>query len=299
VSAAPGVLRAVGRGVPWILACGLIGLLVAAAGLRFVPPEHTAQMVVGPTSIRGPAAMGVEAPLERLAARSDALPAEDVSDFTRYLHLLTSNTVARRLLTDDWLMRSLFPARWDASSARWAAPSGATEWGRRALLALAGRDDWVEPDAEAVSRALAARLIVEPVGTTALRRVRLRHPDPAVALRLLTAVAAAADAQLRDEARRRLASQIGYLRERLAGVAAADARRALAELLAEQERTALLVGLDLPFAADPVEPPAVSARPDWPDAPILLLAFAAAGVAIAAFAAGARSGFAATRGSGS
>lgn len=38
---------------------------------------------------------------------------------------------------------------------------------------------------------------------------------------------------------------------------------------------ATLIGVDLPYAADPIEPPTASDQPDWPN-PLLILPLAAA-----------------------
>lgn len=294
VLAARAILGELSRGWLWILAGGGLGFLIALAVLNLVPPEHTATIVIGPTSISGPAAMGVRAPIDRQNATNLAehpAGSEEVSDFVRYLHLLTSRTVARRLLADTVLVHGLFEDRWDPVSQTWHLPASPVSRVYRLILALAGRESWVEPDADALTLQLNRTLMVESVGTGALRRIRFRHADPAFARYLLSKVAAAADDQLREEARHRLETQIAYIRGQLATVVAAEHRRALVDLQADQERMLLLIGMDLPFAADVVEAPSAPVLPDWPSAPILLAALTAAGVALAAFAVGARSGW--------
>lgn len=246
------------------------GLLLSVIALWAVPPEYTASMVVGPTARVGAAAMGARVPV--LVGRETALGVaepgagdETLSDFGRYLELLNSIPVAERLMADPDLIRRLFPNRWDAESGRWRAPSGLLPWLKRLFLTLVGREDWVEPDAERVSRAVHDRLLVETVRTGPMRRISLRHADRDFALRLLSTIAAATDAHLRTEAARRSAAQIAHVRTRLAGITVAEHRRALADLLSEQERVAMMIEVDLPFAADPIEPPAAARRPDWPN----------------------------------
>lgn len=263
-----------------VAACALAALLLALAGLRLVPAEHTASMVVGPTARTGVAAMGPRMPVHGAdGAFGLAEPGsgdEALSDFARFLQLLGSVPVAARLMADPALEQRLFPERWDAGSGRWTAPSGAAPTLKRLLLGLAGREDWVEPDAEALATRLRRALLVSPVGTGPMRRLTLRHADRAFALELLGRLAAAADAHLRGEAMRRSAAQVAHVRAKLATVTQADHRRPLVDLLAEQERVSLLIEVDLPFAADPIEPPSAARLPDWPD-PLVVLPTALVG----------------------
>ena len=263
-----------------VAACALAALVLVVAGLRLVPAEHTASMIVGPTARTGVAAMGPRVPMHGAdGAFGLAEPGpgdETLSDFARFLQLLGSVPVAARLMADPALVQRLFPERWDAGTGRWAAPSGTTPTLKRWVLALAGREDWVEPDAEALATRLRRALVVSPVGTGPMRRLTLRHPDRAFALDLLGRLAAAADAHLRAEAMRRSDAQIAYLSAKLVGVTQVDQRRPLVDLRAEQERVSLLIEVDLPFAADPIEPPSASRLPDWPD-PLMVLSAALAG----------------------
>ena len=272
-----GTLRA---GWRLVAACGLVALLLAVTGLRLVPAEHTASMVVGPTARTGVAAMGPRKPVHGAdGAFGLAEPGpgdETLSDFARFLELLGSVPVAARLMADPALLPRLFPERWDAATGRWAAPSGVGPAVKRLLLALVGREDWVEPDAEALALRLRRALVVSPVSTGPMRRLALRHPDRAFALDLLGRITAAADAHLRAEAVRRSVAQIDFLRAKIASVTQIEQRRPLVELLAEQERVFLLIEVDLPLAADPIEPPSAARLPDWPD-PLVVLPAALVG----------------------
>lgn len=261
----------------WLLLLGgaLLGLLLGGAAIRAVTPQFTAGMLVGPTARVGAAAMGARLPVlmghdTTLAAAEPGPGDEILSDFGRYLELLGSVPVAERLMADAELVLPLFPGRWDAEARQWRPPPGALPWLKRLFLAMVGREDWVEPDAERLSSALKDRIVVEMVRSGPMRRITLRHPDREFALRLLGAVAAATDAHLRGEAARRSAAQIAHARARLAGITVAEHRRALADLLSEQERVAMMIEVDLPLAADPIVPPAAARQPDWPN-PVLVV----------------------------
>lgn len=291
---APGMMRTLTAGwwIPTVAA--VIALALAVAALRALPPEHTATMVVGPIARSGAAAMGARAPGP---ARSD-LPLsvvefgggdELLSDFTRFIELLTSPPVAARLLPEPGLAAHLFPERWDAAAGRWRHPSGVTGWLRGVAFALAGREDWVEPDAEILARQLRRLVIVQPVGTTPMRRLVVRDADRAFAVGLLDRLAAAADAHLRAQAAQRTAAQIAHIRRRLDQTPGNDDRRALLDLLADQERIAMMIGVDLPYAADRLEPPGAPGSPDWPNPLTLLPLATAAGAGLGVFVVFARS----------
>lgn len=278
------------RGVRLIVGGAVGGVVLALLILNLTPPEYTASMTVGPTSALGPAAMGVAAPspgretATGLAER--AVTGEDLSDFSRWLHLIASQPAAESVLADPTLAKGLLRGRWDEARGEWRPPEGPSALVRRLLLSAAGREDWVVPDSAAVARILRDRVVIEPVGTGPIKRVRFVDRDRDFALGLLRAVADAADTRLRTEAARRLRAQIAHIRESLSTVTATDNRRVLTELLAERERSALMIEVDLPYAADVLEPPSAPSRPDRPDAITLIVASLAAGTAAGAFAAG-------------
>lgn len=248
----------------------LAGVTLALGALWVVPPEHTVVMIVGPTARVGSAAMGARIPV--MAGRESALGAaepgpgdEALSDYARYLELFGSGPVAERLAGDPAFLRSLFPERWSAEEGEWRPPPGLLPMVKRLLLALVGRRDWVEPDAERVARALRDRLVIDMVRSGPMRRIALRHRDRGAGLEMLGRIAAATDAHLRAEAARRSAAQIAHVKARLAGVTVTEHRRALNDLLSDQERVAMMIEVDLPFAADPIQAPTASALPDWPN----------------------------------
>lgn len=284
----PAVLRGVLRGWRLVLALPLAALVGALAFLRTVPPEHTAVMVVGPISPTGFAAMGARIPVagrEAASAAEQGTGTETLSDFARFLHLLTSVPVAERLMGDPGLLHRMFAERWDAQAGAWAEPVGMTAALRRLLLGLAGREEWVVPDAGTVAAYLRGRVVVETVGTGPMHRVRFRHPDRAFALAFLRALAEATDAHLRGEARRRTSAQIEFADAMGRAHTLLEHRNAFNELKNELRRVLVMLDVGLPFAADVVEPPTAGGLPDWPDVPLMLTAALAAGLSLGVMAA--------------
>lgn len=286
--AAVTILRDVLRGWRLVLVLPLMTLTGGLALLWSVQPEFTVVMVVGPTSTSGFAAMGARIPQpgrEAASAAEQGVGSEALSDFARYLHLLTSVPVAERLMADPRLLQRMFQERWDAQAGAWEEPAGAASALRRLLFRLAGREDWVVPDVTAVAQYLKRRIVVEPVGTSAMRRVRFRHSDRGFALAFLRTLGEQADAHLRAEARRRTAAQLEFADALATTVTQNEHRKVFAELRNEQQRVLVMLDVGLPFAADMLEAPSADALPDWPDPTMVLTVALAAGLSVGVMAA--------------
>lgn len=262
------------------LLAGLAAALSAVVVLRLTEPQYTAALTVGPTARSSGAGVGLRT-LDLgggAAGVAEPGPADEVlSDFSRYLELLRALPTARTLAQDRELMIRLFPDQWDGAAQAWEPPAGVWATLKRGALLLAGRPGWSPPDAVALADLLRRRVVVTPVGTGPLRRVAFRHADRDFALAALSRLAQAADGYLKVEAARRAGAQIDHIRARLATGGMPDEHRtALSRLLLEQEQVLMALGVDLPFAADVLEPPHAAALPDSPD---VLLATGASGLA--------------------
>ncbi|HYD31495.1 MAG TPA: hypothetical protein VEB64_11655, partial [Azospirillaceae bacterium] len=267
-----------------VAASTALAFVLSLAFLRLWTPEFTATMVVGPTARNGIAAMGLRVPTPGQESASAVVEYgagdEGLSDFARFLQLLTSTAVAERLMTGGDVPQRLFPGRWEPATGQWRAPGGLSGLARFLFLALVGREDWSEPDPERLAQALRRAVVVEAVGTTAMRRISFRHADRAFAMDLLSRLHAAADAQLRQEAARRSKAQIDYIKERIGNVGVAEHRRALATVLGDLERVLMMIEVGLPFAADPIEAATAGRQPDWPNPALVLPAGLAAGAGL-------------------
>lgn len=261
-----------------LLATALAGLLLTLVAVWLLEPRHTATMMVGPTTRLGPSGMGPTLPAGTGGSpRALAEPGsgeETLSDYARYLELLTAHPVAARLKDDPVIMTTIFRDHWDAERGVWRPPVTLGHTARRLFYGVAGQRAWAPPDGERLARHLERTVRIERVGTGPIRRVVYRHADREFAMRLLAALHTAADGLIRDEAGRRIAVEIDYLRGRLEEVRVEEHRLAMTALLGDQERIRMMIAVDLPFAADLVAPPMAAALPDWPD-PAALLPFGA------------------------
>lgn len=278
-----------------LLLCACAGLTLTILALHLVTPRYTASLIVGPTGRSGPAAMGPRAPaLSPAAGRGIAEQGsaeELVSDFSRYLALLTSVPVAQRLVRDQELMHRLFEDAWDVEAGRWRPPTGPGAMLVRGLRWLAGHAVWSPPDAVDLSRHLKKYLAIESVSGGPLRRLVYRHEERDFALLLLTRLHAATEAHLRAEAERRLQAEMTHVNGRLSGIANLDRSRLLSGMVTEQEEMLMMLDVGLPYAADLLEPPAAAALADWPNPVPLIPAGALAGLGLGLFVVAARHGY--------
>ena len=276
-----------GRRLWWLpLAAGIAGAVAAILWLRCLEPRFTAVMVVAPLAERGTAGMGTRLPAaEPGNGPARQVPAHDevLSDFGRFLALLRAVTVAEALAEDPAILHGAFAPMWNGRERRWQAPPGFGPALRRLLARLAGQPGRDVPDADLLARHLAREVEIVRIGETALRRITYRHADRDFALTLLTRLHRLADGRLRAEAARRTKIQIAHLRSRLDRVTQAEHRRVLADLLAGYERVLLLLEVDLPFAADVIEPPHAGPVPDGPDPAVIVPLAASAGLAFGSF----------------
>ncbi len=276
----------------WLLPIGawVLGAVLALVWLRATPHRYAASMTVAPLAERGLAGMGARLPAPYSDPEGKSAPPgqeEGLTDFRRFLALLGTRSIAAELAADPTLMTQVFPEEWDGARGRWHPPGGLGPWFRGLLATAAGRVPWHPPDAEDLARHLRDRLVIEPVGTTPMRRIAYRHESRDFALLLLSRLYSVADAHLRAEAARRGTRQADHVRARLASVTQADHRRSLTEMLLGFEWALMLLEVDLPFAADLVEAPQAPSQPESADAFLMPPVAGGAGFAIGALALGA------------
>ena len=261
--------------VRWRLLGGVVmGLLIGCAVVLSIRPQYTIKMVVGPISSNGPAGMGTPAAhLRDVEERENALNngPEALTDYDRYLELLTSPAVAEELIkTVPDVMQTMFPDRWNAKEKEWYLPWRAVP--AEIVNRVRGGAPWHAPTAEDLAQRLHIMLQQRVLGATPMRELKLHHRDRGFGISLLYAMHQAADNVLRAEAARRSAAISEYIEKQMPDVNLEEHRQILSEILAAQERIRILVAVDLPYAADIVEPPSAPVQPDTPQPwPIIVL----------------------------
>lgn len=251
----------------WIAGGLLAGLALALLWVLLAVPQYRITMLVGPTTRTGTPDISALFPENASYALEYVLRSfgpGDSSDFMRFEAILRGPTIAARLLELPPVKQGLDrDRRWPFLNAD--APE----------------------NAEKFSAYLQKRIIIEPVGNTTMRRVAYHHNDPAFGRRFLSTLYATTDGLIRQEVREKASARIAWLGQTLRATSDPDHRRMLADLLRDQEQVNMILALNEPFAAIMAEPPAMSAKPVWPDGKMIfpLLGFAGAFLGGALYAA--------------
>lgn len=252
-------MRLLWRAKLW-LAAGMVGGLAAAALLWAIAvPHYRAGMTIAPANPMNGAQFSrlLEdnqnfAPLSFFLQR---VGNGNVLDFARFEAIVRGQGVAESLLENRTVLEGLARDRaflWSQPRAEWT-PAQFAEY-------------------------LQSRVDIGAVPGGGLRVMRYSHPDPRFAAFLLSELHRAADASIRRKTKGETLGRIAYLQAELSKSANPEHRRALTDLLLEQERLNMLVSIDQAYAADIVEEAAPSSRTLWPDIPLTALLFALAGM---------------------
>lgn len=264
----------------WLMPLGAaVLLLLVLVYLLRAQPVWTAQTTV----YAAPASEGLaprRAGLAGLAAGLGGLGgalggSEAAPPFRYFLDGLATPAVAARLATDDEIMRTVFACEWDAKNQRWRPPPRGLAGDARALvfgvldLPVA---DWVPPDASRLRLYIEDRVQVRSTVRSPLVTISHLHPDPVFAARFLAVLVAAADAELRRAQAARTVANIDYLMRQLQLTREAEMRTSLVEVLANEERSAMLTAVPMPYSAETFSKPSVGRWPSSPRPLPLLLA---------------------------
>ena len=240
----------------------LLAMLVLYAALGVLmwqwPRSFVAQTVVAPAETTAMATSTLLAGVPLMQpALLDTRPG---GNFGVYLGALRSMEAARLLATETPIVEQMTARR----------GAGTLGWLRRTL-------DWrIDADADDVQGFLERSLSPTQDGGTVTWTIELPWYDRALALDMLRRLHDFAEAKVRDDlagvARRRIAilqAAVGAERD-------AFARNAMFDLLAQHQRSALVVAADEAVAARLVSAPMVEMRASVPNRPLLLALLAVA-----------------------
>ncbi len=236
---------------------GALAFWLAAVGvILLVPRAHVAQAVVAPAETTGIAASTLLSPLPQLG--TGLIEQRPSGNFAVYLGALRGREAATVLRRDTGLAERLVAERAEGMIAR---ALGMLGLGTAEVL----DDDlmtWLRRNTSATQSP-----------ASVLWTIEARHPDPALALAVLTALHAAAEARVREEMQAMVARRLAFLTERAAREPDLGVRQALYGLIAEAHRHAAVLAADTAVAARIVSAPAVEDRPSVPNR-LLLAALA-------------------------
>ena len=234
-----------------IVAGGLLALVLMLAAV----PHSKAQVILAPANPMNISAMNVKQQAYGSAPQSTGQ--DVVASFTRFEASYKGATVAGLLLRDPEITAGL--AR-DKGFKFLGAEQG---WSPEKLA------DYIE-----------RRVHSDPVGETSLRALSYLHPDKDFAVTFLSRLHNVTDGLIRHSMRKEVNERIAYLNEALGETFNPDHRRAMTDLLMEQERLKMLVSIDQPYAASVIVPPSASVKTVWPDPMLVYPVFMAVGALI-------------------
>lgn len=272
-------VRVVYRG-KWIL---LLCVTAAVGGTIFwastTTARYTAMMTVAPIlREQSPRFGGEIAALRQLTAIAGVNLGRTgaTTRFQNFITLLNSYPIGKILTENYDLNRKLAVAKWDPVGRIWVRPNGILNRVKYKLNEYLGLPGWVPPTVHSFLDYLNQRLTIDRVQDAGFFEVKFEHEDPEVAETVLKILHKEADAFLRNKAYTRTTQEIEFLEQRISDVAIQEHRQALVALLSGLEQELLVIGPDLPFAADIIQPPVANKVPTYPR-PMLFLVIAALG----------------------
>lgn len=239
----------------------LLTALVFAGGVALVlswPRYFVAQALVAPAETTGLATSTLLSPVPLLGG--SLLDSRPAGNFAIYLDALRAPEAARMLARETPLLAHL-------TALRGAGPMGAI---RRAF------DLRIEADLDDAQHWLEEKVAATQGIATTTVTLTVIHRERDAALDALSRLHRAAEAKVRADLAELAGRRIAALEARLAQERDLFLRNALYDLLAQQQRAALVVGTDEAVAARLVSAPMVELRPSLPNRPLLILLLAVA-----------------------
>ncbi len=222
------------------------------------PRSFMAEAVVAPAETTGMAASSLLAPVPTVTA--GLFETRPGGNFGIYLAALRSAQAARLLVAETPVVEQITAHR----------GQGAMGWLREAF-------GWrIQADLDDVRGVLERRLAVTQGSAALTWTIALPWRDRDLALDMLRRLHAFAEAKVRADLSEMARRRIVLIESRIAAERDVFIRNALFDLLAQQQRAALVVMADEAVAARLVAAPHVELRPSVPNRPMLLVLLAVA-----------------------
>lgn len=234
----------------WIVSGIVLGCLSGLVFIYLAVPKYEARMIVSPATPMTEVSAAAVSSHDNFSGLRDLLQKGVFSgsaDFLRFENIVTGPSVAAKLLQDEKIQKGL------ALDKTFRFSKKQTQWTPEQLA------DYLEQNVE-----------LQPVGSTALRRIVYQHPNREFAIYLLHAVQDVADLLIRSKVREEAQIRVDYLQQESTKTINPDHRRALTSLLLDEERLLMLASIDQPYAANIIEPPVASRQTVWPDAMLIM-----------------------------
>jgi uncharacterized protein involved in exopolysaccharide biosynthesis len=184
-----------------------------------------------------------------------------VTDFRLYTQLLTSPELGASIL-DDPIIHRIFWRSWHKD--HWAPPDTLIQHLRNAFFSLLGRSAWSAPDGFTVAAYLDDEISIVTGKDAKILTLSTWTSDPELGKSLLQLISIRADSIVKLMAQKRFKAKVAFLEKALSQADVQETRIALGQTLAKAETDQIYSFSDLPFAAEFVESPNSSRRPQFP-----------------------------------
>lgn len=227
-----------------IIVIFMICFMLSCLASSFITKKHTAFMVVSPA-------------LHDLKEK-DKSKKENESfehgkdDFDKFLYLLTSRDVAKKLNSDKEISAKL-KAKFSLSS-----------------ILLYGRI-YSKNDIETIQDYIQKNLNIENIKDTNMKRITLKHSSPAFAKYLLGSLYKQADDIIKNNEKNKNEKEIAFIKRQLEESNTSKNSEVFLDLLQHQLQIKAMLGVNLPYSADTVEEINVSSIPNSPSIPLIVL----------------------------
>lgn len=234
-----------------------VSLFLSAFYLVMATPKYRSEMVVGP-----PRVTENINPLGGLSALVGGLSGGSSSpEFYLFEEMLSSRRLADQLARDDELMHVIFKDYWDESAKSWHPVKGLSGW----LASVFGLYNKYYPSGALLHEYLKRELVISETKGGVFLRLSLENEDADFASGMLQKIHLVADDLVSEKKRIEQELLVAFLAEKLDDVSRSEQKQSLADLLAQEERTLILLGLDLPYAAIIIDGPTVPDRYSSPN----------------------------------
>lgn len=225
------------------------------------------------------------------SAAGIALPNDDsghADSFELFLQNIYGRETANDLASDHSLMQTMFPLEWNAQTKQWRDPEDLLHEVLMGLSFIVGipTASWAPPNGVRVQQFIARNVRILRDLKSPIVTIEMDHEDSQFGIQFLSKLHQIDDGRLRARALSRTTKYIDYLNEELRRVANEDYRKALIDLLADQEKRRMFASSpSISFAAEPFEAPTASALPDTPNSTLALILSTAIGILFGGFVA--------------
>ena len=246
----------------FILILAATGATIGIQSARQFTPSYEASLVVQPSG----GSEGISASQVRISSALGIAVgrSSQASTFGRLEVLIGSVTLAEKLQEQHNLLQEIYTGQWNDESGEWERPVGKDFERDQKIRRFFGLPQWSPPNVEDLARYLGGVIKIREAESEGFFDVTVSHSNPDFALKILTLAYFAADDMARDQDLVESETRRNYIQAQLREASLVDSRQALIGLLTGEERKAMLLSSNLPYAARIIEPPFVSSRPEEP-----------------------------------